>query len=38
MCVIMHIHFWTERIARILWSKTTLITGGVGGAGVDPPS
>ena len=22
----------------LLWSKTTLITGGVGGAGVDPPS
>ena len=21
-----------------LWSKTTLITGGVGGAGMDPPT
>ena len=26
---------WTN---RTVWSKTTLITGGVGGAGVDPPS
>ena len=34
------IHYWIERIAQtnaILWSKTTLTTGSVGGAGVDPP-
>ena len=35
-----HIQYWTVRIAQIalLWSKTTLITGGVGEAGVDTPS
>ena len=32
--------YWTDRIAQtaLLWSKTTLITGGVGGTRVDPPS
>ena len=35
-----NLQYWTERIAQpaVLWSKTTLITGGVGGARVDPPS
>ena len=34
------LQYWTDRIAQnaSLWSKNTLITGGVGGAGVDPPS
>ena len=38
--VFYYIQYWTERIAQtvLLWSKTTLITGGVAGAGVDPPS
>ena len=35
-----HVQYWTGRIGqnRSVWSKTTLITDGVGGAGVDPPS
>ena len=35
-----NIQYWTERIAQpaVLWSNTTLITGGVDGARVDPPS
>ena len=38
--IILHVQCWTGRIAQndSLWSETTLITGGLGGARVDLPS